>query len=90
MDRAGFEARLRDEGYHEVADREMPANTVNQSHAHDFDAQLLILDGELTLLRDGVAQTYRAGDSCQVPAGTAHEERAGPQGVRYIAGRRRG
>jgi hypothetical protein len=23
-----------------------------------------------------------------VPAGTAHEERVGPQGVRYIAGRR--
>jgi quercetin dioxygenase-like cupin family protein len=88
MDKASFEARLREQGYGEIAEREMAANVVNQGHAHDFDAQLLILDGEMAILRDGVAHTYRPGDTCEVPAGTAHEERVGPQGVRYIAGRR--
>lgn len=88
MDRMSFEARLRVQGYGEIAEREMAANVINQGHAHDFDAQLLILDGEMTIVRDGVAQTFRRGDTCAVPAGTAHEERVGPEGVRYIAGRR--
>ncbi|HEX3954056.1 MAG TPA: cupin domain-containing protein [Stellaceae bacterium] len=89
MDRTAFEAILREQGYHEVFDREMAASTVNPTHTHDFDAQLLILGGEMTIVRDGVPHTYRAGDSCEMPAGTLHEERVGPQGVSYIAGRRR-
>ena len=88
MDRASFEARLRDQGYENIGQREMAANTVNPDHSHDFDAQVLVLDGEITITRGGKAQTFRAGDSCEVPAGTVHAEQIGPQGVRYLAGRR--
>jgi len=88
MDKASFEARLREQGYENIGQREMAANTVNDTHSHDFDAQVLVLDGEITITRGGKAQTFRAGDSCEVPAGTAHAEQIGPQGVRYIAGRR--
>jgi quercetin dioxygenase-like cupin family protein len=66
----------------------MAPNTVNDTHTHDFDAQLLFLDGEMTIVRGGKAQTFRAGDTCEVLAGTVHAEQIGPQGVRYIAGRR--
>jgi len=88
MERAAFEARLREQGYEDSVEREMAANTINPAHAHEFDAQLLILDGALTLVRGGAPHTYRAGDTCEVPAGTPHEERVGPGGVRYLAGRR--
>ncbi|MBV9583385.1 MAG: cupin [Alphaproteobacteria bacterium] len=88
MDKAIFEKRLREQGYQTVVERDMAANTVNETHAHDFDAQLLFLDGEMTIIRSGVAHTFRAGDTCEVTAGTPHEERVGAQGVRYIAGRR--
>lgn len=88
MDKASFEARLREGGYEIIGPREMAANTVNPDHSHDFDAQVLVLDGEITIQRDGKAQTFRAGDSCEVPAGTVHAEQIGPQGVRYLAGRR--
>ncbi|MBV8889119.1 MAG: cupin [Alphaproteobacteria bacterium] len=89
MDRAEFESRLREQGYQEIAHREMPAHQINDAHAHDFDAQLLILHGEMTIVRDGLAHSYRSGDTFDMPSGTRHEERAGPEGVRYIAGRRR-
>jgi quercetin dioxygenase-like cupin family protein len=88
MDRASFESRLREQGYENIGQREMAANTVNEDHAHDFDAQVLVLDGEITITRGGKAQTFRAGDSCEVPAGTVHAEQIGPEGVRYLAGRR--
>ncbi|MBV9859153.1 MAG: cupin domain-containing protein [Alphaproteobacteria bacterium] len=89
MDRAAFETRLREQGYDDVANRELAANFANEPHAHDFDAQLLILDGEITIAKDGAADVLRQGDTCEVPAGTVHRECAGPEGVRYIAARRR-
>jgi quercetin dioxygenase-like cupin family protein len=88
MDKASFEARLRDQGYENIGQREIAANTVNEDHTHDFDAQVLVLDGEITITRGGKAQTFRTGDSCEVPAGTVHAEQIGPEGVRYLAGRR--
>jgi quercetin dioxygenase-like cupin family protein len=89
MDQASFESRLREQGYENIGQREMAANTVNEDHAHDFDAQVLVLGGQITITRGGKAQTFRAGDSCEVPAGTVHAEQVGPEGVRYIAGRRK-
>jgi len=88
MNRAEFEARCRAEGYADIVERELAGGTVTPMHTHDFDAQLLVIGGEITIARDGAAQAYRAGDSCEVPAGTRHEERVGPAGVHYLAGRR--
>jgi quercetin dioxygenase-like cupin family protein len=88
MDQAKFEAELREEGYHEVVLREMAANATNPEHAHPFDARLLILDGEMTIACEGEERTYRAGDTFAMAAQRRHSERSGPQGARYLAGRR--
>jgi quercetin dioxygenase-like cupin family protein len=88
MDRAQFEAALRDEGYLEVADRRMEPNKTNPEHSHEFDARLLVLEGEMTITCDGEERTYRAGDTFAMSAGCVHIEHCGPQGVRYLAGRR--
>jgi quercetin dioxygenase-like cupin family protein len=81
MDRTTFETELRARGHAEVVDRRMPANAVNPEHAHEFDARLLILEGAVTIASGGQERTYCAGD-------TFHAEGAGPDGVRYLAGRR--
>jgi quercetin dioxygenase-like cupin family protein len=51
MSRAEFEIELREQGYAEVVDRRMEANAVNPEHAHEFDARLLVLEGERTITR---------------------------------------
>lgn len=88
MSRAEFEIKLREQGYAEVGDRRMEANAVNPEHAHEFDARLLVLEGEMTITRDGDERTYRAGDTFEMSAGCRHAERCGPEGARYLAGRR--
>ena len=88
MDRTEFENGLRRDGYDAALDRHMDANATNPEHSHEFDARLLIIEGEITIGQGGVDRTYRTGDSCAFPAGTKHTEHAGPQGVRYLAGRR--
>lgn len=87
MDHIAFEAELRRQGY-TVAYGGLRPDTANPAHAHDFDARIMVMGGEITLTRDGRAETFRAGDSCIVPAGTMHTEQVGPEGVAYLAGRR--
>jgi len=88
MDRANFETELREQDYREVLDRRMEANHTNPDHAHEFDARLLILEGEMTVACDGEERTYRAGETFAMAAGRRHTEQCGPLGVRYIVGRR--
>jgi mannose-6-phosphate isomerase-like protein (cupin superfamily) len=87
MERAEFEADLRSEGY-ELREGEIEPNTHRGSHAHEFDARLFVLEGSLTLVFGAERCTYRPGDSCNVSAGTMHEEHTEGDGVRYLAGRR--
>ena len=88
MNRAEFETELRGQGYREIVDRRMEANAVNPEHTHEFDARLFILEGEITITCEGEERTYRTGDTCAIAAGRRHTEHCGPEGVRYLAGRR--
>ena len=88
MNRVDFETELDAQGYREVVDRRMQAGDVNPEHAHEFDARLRVLEGEMTVVCDGEERTYLAGDTFAMSAGRRHTERSGPDGVRYLAGRR--
>ena len=88
MNRAEFETKCAAEGYGEIVDREMEADHFNGEHSHEFDAYVLLVDGEMTITRHGKPEVFRAGDICTVPAGTVHTEKCGPAGAHYLAGRR--
>jgi quercetin dioxygenase-like cupin family protein len=88
MNQAEFEQKLAAEGYTEMVDRTMEADKFNGEHTHEFDACVLVVEGEMTIARDGKPETFRAGDMCTMAAGTLHTEQCGPTGARYLAGRR--
>ena len=54
-------------------------NELTPDHMHGFDTKLMILGGEITITRDGKAETFYAGDCCAVPAGCCHAEHVGPK-----------
>jgi quercetin dioxygenase-like cupin family protein len=87
MNREEFEADLLREGYR-VTYAGLRANEALPEHGHDFDVRILVIGGEITLTRDGRTETYRLGESCSLTANTPHGERAGPQGVAFVVGRR--
>jgi mannose-6-phosphate isomerase-like protein (cupin superfamily) len=87
MNRTEFEADLRREGY-EIREGEITPDEHRAAHSHDFDARLFVLDGSITLVFGDDRRVYGPGDSCNVPAGTMHEEHTEADGVRYLAGRR--
>ena len=86
MNQTDFESTLRAEGYQETREGAMAADRVNPEHTHDFDARVLVLDGEIAIACGGVERTYRSGDMFAMAAGTPHAERCGPNGVRYFVG----
>jgi len=87
MNQSEFEADLKREGY-DIYYGGLRADHHAPEHGHDWDARVFVMGGEITITRDGKAETFRAGDSCAVPANYPHAEQVGPQGVAYIAGRR--
>lgn len=88
MDTRQFEQELERDGYGERLVREMQPNVVLDTHTHPFDVRAIVLEGELKLTWNGASQVYRAGDVFTMAAGCEHKEEWGPQGTRYLVGRR--
>lgn len=63
-------------------------NAYYPDHTHAMETAHVILQGEMTLTMDGRTKTHRAGERCDVRAGTAHSAKMGPQGCRYLIGER--
>jgi uncharacterized protein YjlB len=87
MNRAAFEASLRQEGY-EVKEDEIEPHRHYEAHAHEVDARVLVLDGSITLVFGTDRVTYRPGDAFSLPAGTMHEEHTDADGTRLVEGYR--
>ena len=87
MDRAAFEASVKDPAYQVSTSTGTPGK-VTQPHAHDFDVRALVLAGELTLTSSGQTRTYRPGDVFEMAAGCVHSEQHGPDGSETLVARR--
>jgi len=83
-----FKASAEAAGCDEVLVREWPAGTVLDEHRHDFDAQAVVVRGEMWLTLGGATRHLRPGDTFAVPLGTPHAERYGPEGAAYWVARR--
>jgi quercetin dioxygenase-like cupin family protein len=86
LTREAFESDLRREGFEVVHGGQKPCFT-EELHAHDFDARIMVLSGEITVTRDNKADTFRAGDHCEIPAGCQHTTSVGREGVALMVGK---
>jgi quercetin dioxygenase-like cupin family protein len=86
LSREAFESDLRREGFEVIHGGQKPG-FVEELHAHDFDARIMVLSGEITVTRDNQGQTFHAGDHCEIPAGCQHTAQVGPEGVAFIVGK---
>lgn len=81
-----LEGQLHFEGFsHTYVWQDRP-NAFYSEHTHPTETAHVILDGEMTLTMNGEAKCFRAGDRCDVLAGTVHSARMGPRGCRYLIG----
>ncbi|MGH9791102.1 MAG: cupin domain-containing protein [Candidatus Acidiferrales bacterium] len=87
MDVAALECQLHAEGFRHTYTWQDGPGAHYPEHTHPAESAHVILEGEMTLTRDGVSQTYKAGERApNVPAGAVHSARMGPSGCRYLIG----
>jgi gentisate 1,2-dioxygenase len=85
-----FQARMLASGYDEVLVRPWAPGTVVPDHTHPFDANALVVEGEMWLsVQGGASRHLVAGDGFQLPAQMPHEEKYGSQGATYWVARRK-
>jgi quercetin dioxygenase-like cupin family protein len=86
LTREAFESDLRREGFEVIHGGQKP-NFTEDLHAHGFDVRIMVLSGEITVIRDGKAETFCAGGHCEIPGDCQHATKVGPEGVAYIVGK---
>jgi quercetin dioxygenase-like cupin family protein len=88
MNAAEFSKTLRKEGFLTLVEVEREPNGGIDLHGHPFQSKALILEGELSLMVDGIETLYRTGDVFELSHDQQHVERYGPKGVKYLVGRK--
>jgi len=88
MDEKTFTAELKNGGYSAPTSGELTAGTFNDTHTHDFSAFVLIVEGEMTVYHGDQTSTCGPGETFSLEAGTPHSEQVGPNGAKFLVGRR--
>jgi len=83
-----FKSRKLSEGYDQVLVREWDPDFVTEPHEHPFDADAIVVKGELWLTTNGLTTHYKAGDAFKVGRGVTHAEKYGPEGAVFWAARK--
>ena len=83
-----FERDARADGADEVLVRAWAPNQVVATHSHPFDAEAIVVQGEMWLRSGDETLHLRPGGTFSLPAGTPHDERYGPEGAVYWVARR--
>lgn len=88
MNSNDFAAMLADEGFPAGVLVEREPNGKMDEHSHPFEAKALVVDGEVRLLTADGERVYHAGQIFHLRANERHAEFYGPQGVKYLVGRK--
>lgn len=83
-----FRTLLAEQGFDAPVLVEREAATQLDNHVHPFEALALILSGDITISTEASDTTYHPGETFHLQANELHREAFGPQGVRYLAGRK--
>lgn len=76
-------------GYDEVLERLWAPETVVRTHTHPFEANALVVAGEMWLsVRGGPARHLLPGDRFHLQPNEPHEERYGAAGATYWVARK--
>lgn len=77
-------------GFDEALARTWAPGQVLHDHQHPFDAEALVVQGEMWLSDAQGTRHLQPGDTFALARGTVHAERYGPNGATYWVARRGG
>lgn len=84
MNEDQFRKQLRERSYDDAQIKEFEPNLDKEMHTHDLSAMAFVMSGEFTLALESESTSYAPGEWCELPAGTVHTERTGPNGATVL------
>ena len=84
-----FRSQALARGFDEVLERVWKPGAVLERHTHDFEADALVVQGEMWLGENGVERKLVPGDTFRLAAGAPHTERYGNEGAIYWVARKK-
>ena len=85
---AEFRKSLAEQGYGEPVEAVREANLATTEHTHEFSASALILEGKLTVVAATGTTVCGPGQTFSLASGIPHHEEYGPEGARFLIGKR--
>ena len=90
MDELEWRKQVRQVGFADISNIEWAPGLFNDMHTHDFEANLFVVSGEMTVKTDDEEITCGAGESGALDAGVSHSELVGSAGVSFLIARKAG
>ena len=77
--------RLQERGHSNVVKLTLPPNQAKATHSHPYDADVLVMPGNIKIVTDCQEYNLRPGDEFQLDSGIMHTEETGGKGVVILA-----
>ena len=88
MNSEQFLQLLRRDGFPEPVEVQQVPNGQIGVHEHPFEVKALVVEGDITIVIDGLSKNYKAGDIFHLEFKQPHAESYGHEGVKYLASRK--
>ncbi|MBU3580648.1 cupin [Polynucleobacter sp. AP-Capit-er-40B-B4] len=88
MNSEQFLQLLRQDGFPEPVEVQQVPNGQLGIHEHPFEVKALVVEGDITIVIDGLSKIYKAGEIFHLEFKQPHAESYGPEGVKYLASRK--
>lgn len=88
MHQRNYRKTAAEKGYGAPVEKNWAPDHPNDSHSHDGDLFPLILEGGMAVGAKADPTWCGTGATVEVPGGTDHIERVGPDGVRFLVAAR--
>lgn len=88
MQQDDFLKLLAEEGFGTTVVVEREAFGTLDGHAHPFEAKALVLHGDLRIRTGEQERAYGVGEVFHLQPNEPHSEVFGPEGVKYLVGRK--
>ena len=88
MNSEQFLQLLRRDGFPEPVEVQQVPKWQLGIHEHPFEVKALVVEGDITIVIDGLSKIYKAGEIFHLEFKQPHAESYGPEGVKYLASRK--
>ena len=76
------------DGFPEPVEVQQVPNGQLGVHEHPFEVKALVVEGDITIVIDGLSKNYKAGEMFHLELKQPHAESYGSEGVKYLASRK--